>query len=315
MIAKSFESFGEMENSHLLKQQNKKDEFKEEASSLPKNSIQTSTPPSHPQVQLEGLGRLAECLQTDLKNGLSRSVLPARRLQYGENRINLTSPAIFPIFRGWMNQEFALGLSKFLEQFMNPLIGLLLASGAVSLLLLHQLENAISIGVAVLIVGTVGFIQEFRTEKSLEALQKLAPPRCRVIRDGGRAWECEAAELVVGDVVELQIGDRVPADLILVTANDLHIDESILTGETKPVFKAKYSQLESGNFDCLIHLEYPYFSLLFRFKKLHSVYGNISEARKSPWCGLCSWIENGVWSIGFNDARRGRTSQSFTNAS
>ena len=262
MIAKSFESFQStaQENSHLLKDKQKEDPFHQQIS-FPQlaPSIQPSTPPTHPQLQLEGLARLAESLQTDLKNGLSRSALAARRLQFGENRIALSSAAIFPIFRGWMNEDLGLGLSKFLEQFMNPLIGLLLASAAVSLLLLHQLENAISIGVAVLIVGTVGFIQEFRTEKSLEALQKLAPPRCRVIRDGGRAWECEAAELVVGDVVELQMGDRVPADLVLVTVNDLHVDESLLTGETKPVLKSKYHCSGKGaEYDDLCKVSNPF---------------------------------------------------------
>lgn len=256
MMAKSFDSF--REDSHLLKNSSNNNAagktghehgFSAAFISPPQNGIQPATPqllPPHPQVQLEGLARLAEALKTDLKNGLSRSALPSRRLQHGENKISLPSTGVFPIFRGWMNEQFALGLSKFLEQFMNPLIGLLIASAAVSLLLLHQLENAISIGVAVLIVGTVGFVQEFRTEKSLEALQKLAPPRCRVIRDGGRAWECEASELVVGDVVELQLGDRVPADLILVTVNDLHVDESLLTGETKPVLKLKFTEQAEG---------------------------------------------------------------------
>ena len=88
-----------------------------------------------------------------------------------------------------------------------------------------------------MIVGTVGFIQEYRTEKSLEALKRLAPPRCRVIRDAGRVWDILAENLVVGDVVELVMGDRVPADMILFTSNDLQVDESIITGENYPVKK------------------------------------------------------------------------------
>lgn len=69
-------------------------------------------------------------------------------------------------------------------------------------------------------VVTVGFIQEYRTEKSLEALNKLAPPRCRVIRNGGHLSEIEASELVMGDIVELQMGDRVPADLRLLFVHE-----------------------------------------------------------------------------------------------
>lgn len=81
-------------------------------------------------------------------------------------------------------------------------------------------------------VGTVGFVQEYRTEKSLEALNKLAPPRCRVIRDGS-CNERLASDLVPGDIVELVLGDRVPADLLLVEAIGLEMDESMMTGENE----------------------------------------------------------------------------------
>lgn len=244
MIAKSIDSLVQ-EDTHLLNQSTNHPPKKKSSSSL--RSFGNPLPPQNapePTVlagHLESLNRLASQLQTDFKTGLPRTILAQRRAQFGSNRIELPHGATFRIFRGWLKPDWGLALSKLCEQFMNPLIGLLVASALVSLFLLKQVENAISIGVAVAIVGFVGFFQEFRTEKSLEALQKLAPPRCRVIRDGGRAWEVEAAELVVGDVVELQMGDRVPADLYLITANDVQVDESMLTGETKPVKKLSFS--------------------------------------------------------------------------
>lgn len=195
-------------------------------------------PGSQPNVEghLKNLLALEADYGTDLKLGLTRSVAEQRRALNGKNLLNLPSSSVFRIFRGWMPATYGLIVSKFIEQFMEPLLLLLFVSAAVSLLL-GQVENAISIGVAVAIVGTVGFIQEYRTEKSLEALKKLAPPRCRVIRDAGRVWNILAEDLVVGDVVELVMGDRVPADMILVTSNDFQVDESILTGENCPVKK------------------------------------------------------------------------------
>jgi len=206
------------------------------------NSIQ----PNNVERHLETLKSLEGIYGTDLKNGLSRSVAEHRRSLNGKNLFNLASSSTFFIFKGWLPKEAGLILTKFTEQFMEPLIGLLLVSAVVSLIL-GQVENAVSIGVALLIVGTVGFIQEYRTERSLEALKRLAPPRCRVIRDGGRVWEILAEDLVVGDVIELVMGDRVPADMILITANDLHVDESILTGENLPLKKQSISSKSASS--------------------------------------------------------------------
>ena len=205
--------------------------------------VRVPAPVPQPNIpaHLASLSALEAAHASDLKNGLTRSVAEHRRALYGRNVLNLPSSSVFSVFRGWLSPELGLILSKFVEQFMEPLIGLLLASAVVSLLL-GQVENAFSISLAVLIVGTVGFIQEYRTEKSLEALKKLAPPRCRVVRDAGRVWEVLAEDLVVGDVVELVMGDRVPADITLITANDLQVDESILTGENHPVKKQGYNK-------------------------------------------------------------------------
>ncbi|XP_022904125.1 calcium-transporting ATPase type 2C member 1 isoform X1 [Onthophagus taurus] len=124
---------------------------------------------------------------------------------------------------------------KYLEQFKNPLILLLLASAVVSICM-RQFDDAISITVAIVIVVTVAFVQEYRSEKSLEELTKLVPPSCHCLREGTPDTFL-ARELVPGDVVLLNIGDRVPADLRLFESVDLAIDESSFTGETEPAQK------------------------------------------------------------------------------
>ncbi|KAL7277662.1 hypothetical protein ACG7TL_008591 [Trametes sanguinea] len=112
----------------------------------------------------------------------------------------------------------------------NPLILLLCGSAIVSAVM-GNIDDSVSITVAVLIVLTVGFVQEQRSEKSLEALNKLVPHHCHLIRDG-KPLHLLANELVPGDIVTFTTGDRVPADVRLISAVDLEIDESSLTGET-----------------------------------------------------------------------------------
>jgi P-type Ca2+ transporter type 2C len=111
----------------------------------------------------------------------------------------------------------------------SPLILLLCGSALVSALM-GNVDDAVSIAVAVLIVLTVGFVQERRSEKSLETLTRLVPHHCHILRDG-RQLHMLANELIPGDIVTFTTGDRVPADVRLVTAVELDIDESSLTGE------------------------------------------------------------------------------------
>ena len=149
---------------------------------------------------------------------------------------------------------------RFLKQFKETLILLLLASALVSFIM-GNLEDAISIAAAVTIVVTVGFVQEYRSEKSLEALNRLVPHFANLIRGGDQAstakeevhgsvsqqTQTSAAEqfsntvsagsLVSGDLVSFYTGDRIPADVRITNAADLTIDESNLTGENEPVSK------------------------------------------------------------------------------
>ncbi|XP_025058883.1 calcium-transporting ATPase type 2C member 2 isoform X4 [Alligator sinensis] len=133
--------------------------------------------------------------------------------------------------------------------FKNPLILLLLASALVSIIT-KEYEDAVSIAMAVLIVVTVAFIQEYRSEKSLEELNKLVPPECNCIREG-KLHHLLARELVPGDIVCLSVGDRVPADLRLIEVTDLLVDESSFTGEAEPCSKTDGTLVEAGDITTL----------------------------------------------------------------
>ncbi|CAB05000.2 Calcium-transporting ATPase [Caenorhabditis elegans] len=160
-------------------------------------------------------------LRTNLEEGLTTAEATRRRQYHGYNEFDVGEEE--PIYK------------KYLEQFQNPLILLLLASAFVSIVM-KQYDDAISITVAVVIVVTVGFVQEYRSEKTLEQLTKLVPPTCHVLRDGKEAMML-ARELVPGDIVLLNTGDRIPSDLRIAESFSLQIDESSLTGETEPKHK------------------------------------------------------------------------------
>lgn len=127
-------------------------------------------------------------------------------------------------------------VKKFLGQLSDPLILLLLGSASISLIM-GNADDAISITLAIIIVLTVGFVQEYKSEKSLEALNKLVPAHAHLTRGPNNTHTVLASSLVPGDLVHFDIGDRIPADIRLTEAINLEIDESNLTGETDPVFK------------------------------------------------------------------------------
>lgn len=160
-------------------------------------------------------------LKTNLENGISSEEITERRKFYSYNEFEVG--ASDPLWK------------KYLEKFKEPMILLLLASAFVSVLM-KQYDDALSITIAILIVVTVAFIQEYNSEKALDELNKLVPPSCNCIRNG-EINSLFARELVPGDVVVLNTGDRVPADLRLFQAVDLMIDESSFTGETEPAQK------------------------------------------------------------------------------
>ncbi|MDI4663506.1 HAD-IC family P-type ATPase [Xanthobacter autotrophicus] len=121
-------------------------------------------------------------------------------------------------------------LTRFLGQFHNVLIYVLLAAGAATLLLGHLSDSLVIAGV-VLVNAVVGFIQEGRAERSIDAIRAMMNPRAGVMRAGHRG-NLAAEDIVPGDIVLLEAGDRVPADLRLLRAHNLTIDEAVLTGES-----------------------------------------------------------------------------------
>jgi calcium-translocating P-type ATPase len=127
-------------------------------------------------------------------------------------------------------------LRRLLAQFHNVLIYVLVAAGVASLLLGHVLDAAVIFGV-VLINAVVGFVQEGRAEEALDAIRRLIDPTVAVLRDGDRVT-VPADSVVPGDVVLINPGDRVPADLRLLKASSLRVDEAVLTGESVPVDKS-----------------------------------------------------------------------------
>ncbi|MCC7425282.1 MAG: cation-transporting P-type ATPase [Alphaproteobacteria bacterium] len=127
-------------------------------------------------------------------------------------------------------------LMRFARQFHNLLIYVLLAAAVISLLLGHPVDAAVILGVVVA-NAIIGHLQEGKAERALEAIKGMIDPQASVLRDGHRVT-VPAQEVVRGDLVLVEAGDRVPADLRLTRCRTLRIDEAILTGESVPVDKA-----------------------------------------------------------------------------
>ncbi|KAI1235577.1 hypothetical protein IHE44_0002458 [Lamprotornis superbus] len=188
---------------------------------------------------------LARALRVDLQAGLSEFSVLQRRSKHGWNEFSVENTE--PIWK------------KYLDQFKNPLILLLLASALVSVIT-KEYEDAASITMAVLIVVTVAFIQvgcaelcsvamavrkesketspEYRSEKSLEELHKLVPPECNCLREG-KLQHLLARELVPGDIIYLSVGDRVPADLRLIEGVVIGTGENSQFGEVFKMMQAE----------------------------------------------------------------------------
>ncbi|KAH3676159.1 hypothetical protein WICMUC_002181 [Wickerhamomyces mucosus] len=162
-------------------------------------------------------------LNTNSNNGLSSTQdITQRRGLHGLNELN--------------GEEEESLIWKFFETFyQDPLILLLIGSAIISFLM-GNVDDSVSITLAIFIVVTVGFVQEYRSEKSLQALNKLVPAEAHLIRNGSTQTVL-ATLLVPGDLVHFGVGDRIPADIRLTEAVHLSIDESNLTGENDPVHK------------------------------------------------------------------------------
>lgn len=153
--------------------------------------------------------------------GLSEAEARRRLEEYGPNE--LRERRVSPVL-------------MFLRQFANFLVYILLAATMLSLWLGEYVDAALILSIVVL-MGVAGFLQEYKAEEAIQALKEMAAPQAKVIR-GGEPRVVHARELVPGDVVLLEEGDRVPADIRLLKAEELEVDESPLTGESIPVEKS-----------------------------------------------------------------------------
>lgn len=153
--------------------------------------------------------------------GLSEEDASTRLAQYGPNRLEEA-----PGFPGW---------KRFLLQFHSALIYVLIVTAGVTALLSQWVDTGVILGV-IIVNGIIGFVQESKAEQAIESLRHMLSPVAMVLRSGKRI-SVPASELVPGDLVFLQSGDKVPADLRLTDVKNLHIDEAALTGESVPQTK------------------------------------------------------------------------------
>ena len=175
-------------------------------------------------------------LETDKDKGLTRREAMERRAKYGANRLE-------------SQEQKSLG-QMIAEQLNDPLILILVVAMAISLML-HELGDAVIIVTVVVLNAAVGIIQEGKAGKAVEALKKISSPQAVVLREGERA-KIAAEELVQGDIVLLEAGNMVPADLRLIETNGVYVEESTLTGESVPVEKEAEHVVEtSGDNSCM----------------------------------------------------------------
>jgi len=167
------------------------------------------------------LHELLLLLETDTSSGLTEEEARARLAQFGPNEL--------PVVRAHGP------LIRFLLQFHHPLIYVLLVAGTVTLLL-GELPDASVIFAVVLVNAVVGFLQERRAEQALEALKRYTRTEATVVRDGKRK-RIPSSQVVPGDLLLLDAGDKIAADARVVWSRELQVDESLLTGESVPVRK------------------------------------------------------------------------------
>ena len=155
------------------------------------------------------------------EKGLSNSEADHRLHKYGLNELKVEK-GISPF-------------KIFLQQFTSPLVWLLIVALVISIFLKEEVD-AIVIGAIIVLNAFLGFIQEYKAEKSIEALKKMASPKAKVIR-GGKEMKIDSTQVVPGDLIVLETGDKVPADSRIVEVHELQTQEGPLTGESQPVSK------------------------------------------------------------------------------
>lgn len=155
------------------------------------------------------------------REGLKDSEAAKRLEEYGPNSLPEA-----PVRKPWQ---------RFLSQFKNILIYVLIGAAFITAAMAHWIDTGVILAV-VLVNAIIGYLQEGKAEKAMEAIGKMLAPRATVLR-GGQRRSLDAKDIVPGDIVLLEAGDKVPADLRLLQARGLQVQEAILTGESMPVEK------------------------------------------------------------------------------
>ena len=169
------------------------------------------------------------------ERGLTKTEAEKRLSEYGANELKKRK-RISPlqIFLAQFKNIFVIMLSAAI--IISVIIGWYEAKATEARLAIETFVDAIAIGMIVALNAVVGFVQEYRSEKAMEAMERLTAPRARVLR-GGRDFMISAKDIVPGDVLLLETGDRIAADGRLLETVDLSVDEAILTGESTAVSK------------------------------------------------------------------------------
>ena len=183
-------------------------------------AVRAAVGAAQPWHHVDGAAAVAR-LSSDARRGLSAAEAQRRLQQHGPNR--LPAPTRRPAFL------------RLLLQFHDVLIYVMLGAAVITALLGHWIDTGVLLA-AVLVNAAIGFVQEGRAETALDAIRRMLSLQAAVLRDGERR-EVPADALVPGDVVLLASGDKVPADVRLLTARGLRVDEAALTGESDPVDK------------------------------------------------------------------------------
>ena len=160
-------------------------------------------------------------LDSNKELGLKEEEISLKHIKYGKNNLTETKKQS--------------KLVRFLKQFNNSVIYILLVAGILTLSM-HHISDTIVIGIVVLVNALIGYIQENKAENEISKIKQMLVIRTTVIRNGER-FDVDASELVPGDIVYLEAGDNVPADIRILEANNLKIQESVLTGEADSVQK------------------------------------------------------------------------------
>lgn len=165
---------------------------------------------------------LCHLFKTNIDNGLSSEEILRRQQTDGPNIIS--------------KKKEVTKLKLFLSQFRQPFVYILVIAGFITALLQEWVDSSVIFGV-VIVNTIVGFIQEFKASKAIDALSKIIITEATVIRANGHKLTIHSQDLVVGDIIILKSGDKVPADIRLIKTRELKIDESSLTGESIPIEK------------------------------------------------------------------------------